>query len=228
MAWKWRKKRRGGGCKVLQHFLPPYLSFSPDKQLWEETKSNEWSFEESLEQSRPLWLWWRCMFAPKSIEPQVPLSALLLRPSLIEFRKFQRRRPWESWTVLLRAIGDVFWDESCNRTEQSGRAEHSWSSHLNPAHSLYGGKLTTGASQPTSEDVMTSPDARTTISKAMITWWHSACSKLLLLNIPGWTFLDTNVQRKLSTPQKKSEKLAWIFDNSLLYCPTCVFLHFYV
>ena len=67
------EKRAERGCKVLQHFLPPYLSFSPDKQLWEETKSNEWSFEESLERSRPLWLWWLCMFAPKSIEPQVPL-----------------------------------------------------------------------------------------------------------------------------------------------------------
>ena len=82
MAWKWRKKRRGGGCKVLQHFLPPYLSFSPDKQLWEETKSNEWSFEESLERSRPLWLWWLCMFAPKSIEPQVPLC--LTPPAVID------------------------------------------------------------------------------------------------------------------------------------------------
>ena len=82
MAWKWRKKRRGGGCKVLQHFLPPYLSFSPDKQLWEETKSNEWSFEGSLERSRPLWLWWRCMFAPKSIEPQVPLC--LTPPAVID------------------------------------------------------------------------------------------------------------------------------------------------
>ena len=62
-----------------------------------------------------------------------------------------------------------------------GEREHSWSSHLNPAHSLYGGRLTTTASPPPT-DVMASSDGQTITSHTIA---------ILITSRPGHCRLTT-------------------------------------
>ena len=216
MAWKWRKKRRGGGCKVLQHFLPPYLSFSPDKQLWEETKSNEWSFEESLERSRPLWLWWLCMFAPKSIEPQVPLC--LTSPAVID------RIPEIPEKAPVRELDcTTARDRRCflRREPQQNRAEWTSRTFLEQPFKprpLLVWRQANHRSLPTyywrCDDISwCSNNNIKGNDNCVLMTYYAACSKLLLN--PRLENMDTNVQKTLSTPQKKSPKS---YFSLFLFC----------
>ena len=93
------------------------------------------------------------------------------------FRKFQRRvRDLGEAPVL---CVEMFCKRSCK--SRAEWREHSWSSHLNPAHSLYGGGLTTAAS-PAPTDVMASSDGQTIKSKIIVVVpddnWVIACGQL--------------------------------------------------
>ena len=65
--------------------------------------------------------------------------------------------------------------------------EHSWSSHLNPAHSLYGGRLTTTASPPPT-DVVASSDGQTITSNTIALTTYLLMDTLKTLQWEGWLF----------------------------------------
>ena len=91
-----------------------------------------------------------------------PLLTSPTQSSLIDIPEIPERR--------VRDLGEVHVLLRClvrTGTEWSGgEREHSWSSHLNPAHSLYGGRLTTTASPPPT-DVMASSDGQTITSNTI-------------------------------------------------------------